>query len=279
MRSSVNRWECDENDHMNVRFFVKKHWEMLSAYLADQPTAVVGCELEALRSQHLRFLKEARIATPLSGYVGLVTMPDGSSRYLTELRQSFTQEVMSTCLHDLGLVGETAENELSAHAAPRGLPDRMSEFAQTGLDEAAARGFSMIGKGALETGECDTQQRLLPHGYMGRLSDAMPHLWGAVHEEGVLDENEGGAVLEYRFQYMAGLKAGDTYQIWSGLKATGPKVQEFVHLMFNPGAELAVIAEAVGVRMDLIARKAKTLSEETQNQLRKHVIAAPERLN
>lgn len=264
---------------MNVRFFVKKHWEMLSAYLADQSTTVVGHGLEDLRSQHLRFLKEARIATPLSGYVGLVTMPDGSSRYLTELRQSFTQEVMSTCLHDLGPAGEATETELAAHAAPRGLPDRMSEFAQTRLDEAAARGFRMIGKGGLETGECDPQQRLLPHGYMGRLSDSMPHLWGAVHERGVLDENEGGAVLEYRFQYMAGLKAGDTYQIWSGLKATGPKIQEFVHLMFNPRSEIALIAAAVGVRMDLIARKAKTLSEETQNELRKHLIADPEQFS
>lgn len=30
-RGSVNRWECDENDHLNVRFFVEKHWQSLCA--------------------------------------------------------------------------------------------------------------------------------------------------------------------------------------------------------------------------------------------------------
>lgn len=275
LRSSVNRWECDENDHMNVRYFVKKHWEALSAYLWERSAANADRVLEDLRGQHLRFLKEARIATPLSGYAGNVVMPDGSSRYVTELRQSFTQEVMSTCLHDLGRADLGPRVALSEHAAPRGLPDEASRFVQTRLEEASAQGFAIIGKGLLADEECNAQGQVLPHGYMGRLSDAMPHLWGAVHEQGVLDENEGGAVLEYRFQYRAGLKAGDTYQIWSGLKAAGPKIQEFVHLLFNSRAEIALLAQAVGVRMDLTARKTKTLSKQTQNQLRKHLITSP----
>ncbi|GIS19885.1 MAG: hypothetical protein CM15mP120_18010 [Pseudomonadota bacterium] len=29
-RGSVNRWECDENDHLNVRFCEQKLWQTLA---------------------------------------------------------------------------------------------------------------------------------------------------------------------------------------------------------------------------------------------------------
>ena len=32
-RGSVNRWECDENDHMNVRYCVEKLYETFFAGL------------------------------------------------------------------------------------------------------------------------------------------------------------------------------------------------------------------------------------------------------
>ena len=32
-RGSVNRWECDENDHMNVRYCVEKLYETFVAGL------------------------------------------------------------------------------------------------------------------------------------------------------------------------------------------------------------------------------------------------------
>ena len=69
-QGSVNRWECDENDHMNVRFYVRKLSETLFNGLLELGLSnsggfddVVG----GLSSQHFRFLKEARLALPLAG--------------------------------------------------------------------------------------------------------------------------------------------------------------------------------------------------------------------
>ena len=33
LQTSVNRWECDENDHLNVRFFVRMAWESIDGWL------------------------------------------------------------------------------------------------------------------------------------------------------------------------------------------------------------------------------------------------------
>jgi len=70
-RGSVNRWECDENDHLNVRFCEHKLYQTLvSGLLAN------GCidsedvpSLPArIARQHIRFQAESRIAAPLGGY-------------------------------------------------------------------------------------------------------------------------------------------------------------------------------------------------------------------
>ena len=253
LRTSVNRWECDENDHMNVRFFLAKHWETLNSQLGQ--TDLLG----AIRVHHLRFHQEARLAAPLSGYLGVVEAETGEQRYMTELRQSFTQDVMSTCLHDFGHASLDGAIPLPPYAGPRGVQDATSEFSRVAYEELAQRGFALIGLGSIGRNECDASGRLLPAHYMGRLSDSMPHLWGAVHESGVLDEDEGGAVLEYRLEYFAGLRFGERFEIWSGLRGVGEKLQEFVHLVFNGERQLALVAEAVGVRLDLVQRKSKVL--------------------
>ncbi len=85
----MNRWECDENDHLNVRFFVARHAQCLEAGLQrlglieQRQTGVA----DFVVVQHLRFLAEARIATPLSGYFGLVLLDDVTVAGVTEIRQ------------------------------------------------------------------------------------------------------------------------------------------------------------------------------------------------
>ena len=63
------------------------------------------------------------------------------------------------------------------------------------LDEALGLGFRVIGAGVIDSNECSTQGLLMPHHCMGRISDSMPHLWGAVFPESEASEEEGGAVV------------------------------------------------------------------------------------
>ena len=59
-RGSVNAWECDENDHLNVRFYLAKTNQGLPFALdaIGLPAAALA-RIDAhprIRAQHVRFL-------------------------------------------------------------------------------------------------------------------------------------------------------------------------------------------------------------------------------
>ena len=118
-RGSVNRWECDENDHLNVRFCEHKLYQvLLSGLLAN------GCvdseEVPSLPAkiarQHIRFQAESRIAAPLGGYFAAVAGEE--FQVLVELRNEVSGVVACSMLctfADTGIVAKL-----------RGLADRVN---------------------------------------------------------------------------------------------------------------------------------------------------------
>ena len=128
--------------------------------------------------------------------------------------------------------------------------------------------------------ECTAAEQLRVHHYMGRVSDAMPHLWGRFERddepgsEQSAPTEEGGAVLEYRMHYHQPLVCGDTFEIVSGVREVSPKVQQFAHLMYRAGdGRIAVSAQAAAVRMDLRRRRAVALPEDRLAALRQQLIS------
>ena len=277
-RGSVNSWECDENDHMNVRFYVEKHWQTLVAgadRLGFEPAGPADDLMRHVSVQHIRFLQESRLAAPLSGYVGVVAASGSHIDVLTELRQSFTDETVSACVHRLVDVTSSADlHPMPEHAAPRGVPDEDIPHTALELDTVQDFGFFPIGMGMIGSDECTPAGALRMHFYMGRISDSMPHLWGLLRaDRGELDPDEGGAVLEYRLRYHRPLLAGHRFSVRSGVSAVSAKVQQFSHLIYDlDTGELCVSAQAAGVRMDLVERRAKVLSEEMQADMRKRAV-------
>ena len=275
-RGSVNRWECDENDHMNVRFYVQRHWQTLCSGLTQAGLQPAVADLQV---QHIRYLAEARIATPLSGYWGVVADPtDRNGFYVfTELRQSFTQQCLSSALHYLSLPPLPVDAVVNPDSGPRGIAHDDLVFTQLSYTELADYGLQLIGAGLIETPEVASDGTVYLHHYMGRLSDSMPHLWGrlAAEADGRL-AGQGGAVLEYRLRYHRSLRLGERFEIWSGLVQAGAKIQRFAHLLFAPETgELVLSAEAVGVRMDLQTRKAVQFNAADVAQMQQHALKLP----
>ncbi len=266
-RGSVNQWECDENDHLNVRFYMEKHWQTLCGWLQIAKKQAVPEISAHLVHQHLRFLQESRLAAPISGYAGVVSAAGDHVDVLTELRHSFTDDVLCTCVHQLQGLSLPVTDELPEYAAARGVPAQDLAYATLSVDEAAQYGFQPIGMGVAQAAECRQGGELLVHNYMGRISDSMPHLWGE------LGEQEGGAVLEYRLRFHQPLRRNEPFVLMSGIAEVGVKVQRFAHLLYAAeSGVLCVSAQAAGVRMDLQARRAMSLSEEGQARLRERML-------
>ena len=270
-RGSVNRWECDENDHLNVRFCEQKLYQtLLSGLLSNDCIGVaeVAGLPRTIRRQHIRFQAESRIAAPLGGYFSPVVSDD--FQVVVELRNEATGTVACSMLCDfaddklvsrLQGLSNPVRPDAIAHAWGRGIQQNL-DLHDVSLEQATQLGFRTIGAGVIEQEECSADSLLLPYHCMGRISDSMPHLWGTIFPESHADGKVGGAVVEFRRTYGDTLFSGEPFQIKSGIVEVGPKVQSFAHLIFNGRTgQCCVNAQAVALRMDLEARKAITLDD------------------
>jgi acyl-CoA thioester hydrolase len=132
-------------------------------------------------------------------------------------------------------------------------------------------GYRVVGRGVIGREECDASGVVLPHVYIGRISDGMPNLWAfmnaeedqAAREQGAM----GGAALEQRLEILAPLHSGMVFTQLSGVRALGSKTQQMSHLLYGGDGTLAARAEAVGVAMDLTTRKAVPISDQRRARL------------
>lgn len=271
---SVNRWECDENDHLNVRFYAQKINQAVAVFLE---TADVSSAQVQITGQHIRFVQEARIAAPLRVDCGLISASPGCWDVLSLMRHNLTGAAVAGFMTRLQGAALPAAEQLEAEAVPewataRGVrPD--DPFPLPASPAAAEQaGFRLMGRGRIMAAECDEAGRVLPEVYIGRVSDGMPNLWAfttdAVEQEQRQSGALGGAALEYQLDILRPLRCNDTFRHVSGIRDVGNKTQHMVHLLINESAdEIAVRAEAIGVAMDLETRKAVPISASRRAQL------------
>jgi len=278
---SVNRWECDENDHLNVRFYAQKMNQALQILLL-QRNLLAGASAEAMlariRVQHIRFLREARIATPLRIDCGIVAARDGSLDVLQLMVNNLSGEHLAAFVTTLDIdgraLGAPTDAEVPANLGPRGL-DPSAPYAQPdSLREALALGYHVVGRGVIGGDECDANGILLPHNYIGRVSDGMPNLWAFLNEAADSEARQsgelGGAALEYRLRIHTPLRRGRVFAHLSGVRALGNKTQNMAHVVIDETAgRCAATAEAVGVAMDLQTRRAVPISDARRQRLEK----------
>ncbi|MEM1434773.1 MAG: acyl-ACP thioesterase [Pseudomonadota bacterium] len=279
-RGSVNRWECDENDHLNVRFYLRKAEQGivlgLSALgLADHRQAASW--LKRASTHHIRYLQEARVAAPIVGTLGVTGLSEGRLELLSELSHGFSGEPLATLLSELEVDPAEAERlraqtppfvSVPTHAAPRGLPAAPSPYATLGPEAARAHGYRRIGAGVIEADECSPDGACADWALVGRTSDSMPSLWSTTHGTGPTAEFLGGAVLEYRFQRNGPLEVGEPFVHYAALGEIGSKTYRISHLLYRADTGMLVSsAEAVSIAMDLEARRSLPITEEHRQRM------------
>jgi acyl-CoA thioester hydrolase len=277
---SVNTWECDENDHLNVRFYAHKINQALQAWAADLTgdPAMTTRVLPAIASQHIRFLREARAATPVRVECGPIARSGERLTVVAIMRHNATDEALAafqTVLDTRGWPAPFTELPLAAapdFALPRGIGSNDLRVPPASRTAALSAGYRIVGRGVIGTDECAADGTLLPHGYIGRVSDGMPNLWvfmntqtdQAAHENGAM----GGAALEYRLELHEALRAGDIYTHLSGVRAIGAKTQTMAHVVINERTgRAASSAVAIGVAMDLVTRKSVAIPQARRARL------------
>lgn len=277
-QGSVNNWECDENDHLNVRFFMEKSMQTLHLGLMDLGVFAQGQQAEVEQTicfQHMRFVAEARMATPISGYIGIIKT-GAQLEVLTELRHTRDQNLLCAIIHTLEFTPAVrlAVIDQPDHAGSRGIPATALPHSELSLNSALQVGFFSIGRGLVQHHE-SADGKLAWHQYMGRVSDAIPNLWSTftLPSNDNISEDIGLAILEYRSEYFISLQVGDRFEVLSGLSELGAKTQHINHLVFNlETGQCAFAAAAISIGMNLKTRKAVATPTAQQEYLKRFLL-------
>lgn len=275
---SVNQWECDENDHLNVRFYAHKVNQALQVMAASAAGALPRDVPGRIVSQHVRFIRESRVATPLRVDCA-ITAADARRLSIVAIMHDHLSGELVAAVHSLldaagwdpARLAATAVS-LPQAAQPKGI-DPQDLLAPPGNHAAAlAAGYRIVGQGVIAAEECGPDGRLLPHGYVGRISDGMPNLWAFLNppnEHAARQSGElGGAALEQRLDVFAPLACGSVFTQLSGVRSIGNKTQQMVHLLYDQGeGRCAARMEAIGIAMDLTTRRSVPISAARRRHL------------
>ena len=298
-RGGVNTWECDEMGHMNVRFYVTKAVEGLVGLAAalGLPHAFAAHAGSTLmvREQHIRFLREARAGAALHMTGGVLEMGEDEARVLMLLWHSdsgaLAASFQTVVAHVTPAEGRAFPWAPGTRALAAGLmidlPDQaMSRsvaldpvLSTASLARADELDLIRISQGAIAPADCDLYGRMRPEQFIGRVSDGIPRLIRSFRETVVNAAAEppgrvGGAVLEYRLIHLDWPRAGDRFEIRSGLKDAEPRTKRMIHWMIDPDSGKPWgVSEAVAVTFDLDTRKIVPITDAARAELMKHAKA------
>lgn len=292
-RGGVNTWECDEMGHMNVRFYVAKAVEGLAtlAALIGMPDAFRADATSTLlvREQHIRFLKEAHAGAALHMVGGVVEMGESDARLVQLLVHSGSGDVAASfqtvVTHATAREGVafpwSERTRRKAAALTMAVPEKarsrsvaLDPVETTGsLARADELGLMRIGLGALSPQECDVFGRMRPELFIGRVSDGIGGLVGPLRA--IVADNApnrpartGGAVLEYRLVQLDWPRAGERFELRSGLVGVDGRTMRLVHWMLDPETgKVWGTSEAVAITFDLDARKAVPIEDAAREAM------------
>lgn len=275
---SVNQWECDENNHLNVRFYAHKATQAIQVLVSQMSNGALPDVPAAVRTQHIRFLNESRAATPLRVDAAVIAREPDHLVVLSLMYDNISGSLLAAFQTRLetsqwhAVRPEPAALDVPEAARPLGIDPLRLPPPPEDVDRARKAGYRTVGRGVIEHQECDPNGQLMPHGYIGRVSDGMPNLWAllnppaeqSAHRGGEL----GGAALEQRVEILAPLRTGSVFTHLSGVRSLGNKTQHMTHLLYDETCQrMAAAVEAVGVAMDLTSRRAVPISRERRRHL------------
>ena len=124
--------------------------------------------------------------------------------------------------------------------------------------------------GVVPSDHCDADGHLTSRGLMACFSNAAPHFWTAVGLpfREIRRRQQGTVALEDLLTYGRPIRAGETLQIRSAVRAVGRKTVGFSHFVFESGSgELVARGDVTAGIMDLTARSLVELGGELGDDL------------
>jgi acyl-CoA thioester hydrolase len=295
-QSGSNAWDCDENGHLNVRYYFAKTYQGLIHLLAE--LGLTRNRLDSLNAkpvlvdQHVRLHKEVRLAVPVTIRGALVSQAGSRVTLYAEIRHSFEETLFATATSDFEITDRTSGEPIDVDTIrsitnfelpPEGMVKSLGPEDKPIFSAAQARdiGYIETARGTVMGEECNREGDMEAYQYTGRISDAIPNLMASMQssEEFALRSSGelGGAVVEIRVDYYNPLTVGSRFVILSGLRSFTQKIMRLSHLVFDlDGDRLVLHSQGIAVALDLKTRRAVAFSDDRIERMHKRQLTLAE---
>jgi len=275
--SFVNRWECDENDHLNVQYYFSRFEEADRQFqlLSGLSDAVVG----ARRVRHVRYHKELRTGDLIT--VKSFVAFDGPHMLTVvhELRNGGTGDLAATAIDgyepgtasakDLRNRFKSVLGNMPVEAAPRGIVASPAGSRAT-LDATLSAGAEICFRGTVLPRHIGSDGRADDGFALSAFTDAVAHVWQRtpMTHEYLSEHNYGRVAVEMKLSWLSPLKTGDIFLVASAPTGAQEKTFSIRHHLFESRTKrLAAVCDVVALVMDLSTRKAVPLPEGAQKDI------------
>ncbi len=262
-RSFVNTWECDENAHMNVQFYLKRFDEAARFHAAM--TANTGLDRPLPRVRLVRYHGELHGAS--TALIRSATIADGpyAGCPVHIMENTETGALSATALDSdhLPMTGPTVEASRIEKALPRSLD--LAAANPIAPDDILKAGGMVSHRCIVQPAECDAHGHLLEQFHIARFTDGAPFAWelAGIGTGWLREKNYGRVALEMKITHHRPAMAGDGLVQFSVPSAPSGKTFRLRHeiVRLSDNAPIAT-GEVVSVVLDLAARKTVALPQK-----------------
>ncbi len=292
-RGEALAWEADELGHMNMRFYFDRAHEARAAlaHKLGMPAVYKANALSTLAptTQHIKYIKEVRPGHGMFVRSGVVEL---GAMDITLIHMIYGHEgiLSATILETLSHIavrshvqfGWSSRTQILAQnylvnipdaAIPRNTDPKETPGTTT-MDAADILDLQTIGRGTFKPSECDVFGYVLPTAIIGRVSNSAQHLkTGWPDLDFASDDGMSGALLEACARHKNRPKAGDLYEMRSGLRSASHHVRELCHWILDPvSGKCWTSFVGVGCRFNLNTRRLVKVDDATLALLNKGVV-------
>ncbi len=275
-RGEALAWEADELGHMNMRYYFDRAHEARArfAHTIGLPHIYKAASLSTLlpTRQHIKYIKEVRPGNGMVVKSGVVALgeTDITLVHLISGNKGLPSATITETLTHIAVrtgiefgwskrtqrLAKACRLDLPERAAPRNI-DLGEATVMPTMDDAGKLSLQAIGRGTFRPTECDVFGHVLPTAIIGRVSNSAQHLKTAWPDlDFSSDDGMSGALVEACARHKHRPKAGDLYEIRSGLRSASTHVRELCHWILDPvSGKCWTSFVGVGCRFNVKTRK------------------------
>lgn len=281
--SFVNRWECDENDHLNVQFYFSRFEEADRQFrlLTGLNETLVG----ARRVRHVRYHKELRTGDLITVQSSIAYDGPHMLTVVHEMREGATGMLAATALDGYEPNANSAktlrqrfrefQTPMIAEAAPRGIPAGPAAAQRATLAGLQTKGARIVYRGTVLPRDIGVDGKADDRFALSCCTDGVAHVWQRtpMTHAYLTEHGLGRVAVEMKLTWVTPLKTGDMVLVVTGFTGVSPKTFSMRHHLFESRTgRLASVVDVVALTMDLSRRAAVDLPAEAHQSINKMII-------